>query len=43
MRNMMKSGWGKMSMAFLGALIYALGINLFVVPLGLITDRKSVV
>ena len=37
MRNMMKSGWGKMSMAFLGALIYALGINLFVVPLGLIT------
>lgn len=36
-QNVMKSGWGKMSMALLGALIYALGINLFVVPLGLIT------
>ena len=36
-RNVMKSGWGRLSMAMLGALIYAVGINLFVVPLGLIT------
>ena len=36
-RNVMKSGWGRLSMAALGALIYAVGINLFVVPLGLIT------
>ena len=36
-RNVMKSGWGRMTMAMLGAFIYAVGVNLFVVPLGLIT------
>lgn len=33
----MHSRWGRLGMAILGAFIYALGINLFVVPLGLIT------
>lgn len=33
----MHSSWGKISLAMLGAFIYALGINLFVTPLGLIT------
>lgn len=33
----MKSGWGRLSIAVAGALIYALGINLFVAPLGLFT------
>ena len=33
----MHSRWGRLSMAVLGAFIYAIGINLFVVPAGLIT------
>lgn len=33
----MRSRWGRLGMAVLGAGIYALGINLFVVPAGLIT------
>lgn len=36
-KSAMKSGWGRLAMAVLGALIYALGVNLFVVPLGLFT------
>ena len=36
-KSAMKSGWGRLSMAVAGALIYALGINLFVAPLGLFT------
>lgn len=38
LNSAMHSSWGKISMAVLGALIYAIGINLFVVPLGLITS-----
>ena len=37
LNSAMHSSWGRMAMALLGALIYALGINLFVVPLGLFT------
>ncbi len=37
MKTAMKSGWGRIAMAVTGALIYALGVNLFVVPLGLFT------
>lgn len=33
----MHSRWGKLGMAMTGALIYSIGINLFVVPLGLFT------
>ncbi len=33
----MHSRWGRLGMAILGAFIYAIGINLFVVPAGLIT------
>ena len=33
-----RSSWGRISLAVLGAFIYAVGINLFVVPLGLITS-----
>ncbi len=33
----MRTNWGRLAAAVLGALIYALGINLFVAPLGLIT------
>lgn len=33
----MRSSWGRLAMAIAGALIYALGVNLFVVPLGLFT------
>lgn len=36
-KSAMKSGWGRLSIAVAGALIYALGINLFVAPLGLFT------
>lgn len=36
-KSAMRSGLGRISMAVLGALIYALGINLFVAPLGLFT------
>ena len=38
LNNAMRSSWGKITLAVLGALIYAVGINLFVVPLGLITS-----
>lgn len=38
LNSAMRSSWGKISLAIFGALIYALGINLFVVPLGLITS-----
>lgn len=37
MKSAMRSGLGRLSTAVLGALIYALGINLFVAPLGLFT------
>lgn len=37
LNSAMRSGWGRLSLAVVGAFIYALGINLFVVPLGLIT------
>ena len=33
MKTAMKSGWGRIAMAVTGALIYALGVNLFVVPI----------
>lgn len=33
----MKAGWVRLALAVLGSLIYALGINLFVTPLGLYT------
>ena len=36
-QNAMKSSWGRLFVAIMGALIYALGINLFVAPLGLFT------
>ena len=36
-KSAMKSGCGRLSIAVAGALIYALGINLFVAPLGLFT------
>ena len=36
-KSAMKSGWGRLSIAVAGALIYALGINLCVAPLGLFT------
>ncbi len=36
-QHAMKSGWGRLSMAVLGALIYGIGINLFVAPLGVFT------
>lgn len=34
----MHSSWGRIALAVFGAFIYAVGINLFVVPLGLITS-----
>ena len=37
----MHSRWGRLSMAVLGAFIYAIGINLFVVPAGLITGGMA--
>ncbi len=37
LRTTLKSGWGRLGLAVLGSLIYAVGINLFVVPLGLFT------
>jgi len=38
LNNAMRSSWGRILLAVLGAFIYAIGINLFVVPLGLITS-----
>ena len=37
LKSAMKSSWGRIAMAIVGPLIYAFGINLFVVPLGLFT------
>lgn len=37
LKSTMRSGWSRLALAVLGSLIYALGINLFVTPLGLYT------
>lgn len=37
MQNALKSGWGRILIALVGTLIYAVGINLFVVPLEIFT------
>lgn len=37
LHNTLKSGWGRVAVAILGALVYSLGVNLFIVPLGLYT------
>lgn len=37
LKTTMRSSWGKLGAAVIGSLIYAVGINLFVVPLGLFT------
>jgi len=37
LRATMKNDWGKLGLAVLGSLIYAIGINFFVVPLNLFT------
>ena len=37
LKSTMRSGWVRLILAVLGSLIYALGINLFVTPLGLYT------
>lgn len=37
LNSAMHSNWGRLVMALAGALVYALGINLFIVPLGLFT------
>jgi len=37
LRSTMKNDWGRLGLAVLGSLIYAVGINFFVVPLGLFT------
>lgn len=31
----MRSGWGRLALGILGALVYSLGVNLFIVPMGL--------
>ena len=36
-QNWSRSGWGRLCLAVAGSCIYALGINLFVVPLGIFT------
>ena len=36
-KTLTKSGWGRLGLAVFGSLIYAVGINLFVVPLGIFT------
>lgn len=36
-KHAMRSSWGRVAMAVVGALVYALGMNLFVVPQGLFT------
>ena len=37
LKSTMKTGWVRLALAVLGSLVYALGINLFVTPLGLYT------
>ena len=37
LKSTLRSGWSRLILAILGSLIYALGINLFVTPLGLYT------
>jgi len=37
LRTTLKNDWGRLGIAVLGSLIYALGINLFMAPLGLFT------
>ena len=36
-QNVMKTNWGRVLLAVLGAFIYSLGVNLFLVPLGIFT------
>ena len=36
-RSVLKTGWGRIGLAVLGAFIYSLGVNLFLVPLGIFT------
>ena len=36
-QSVMKTGWGRIAMAVMGAFIYSLGVNLFLVPLGIFT------
>ena len=36
-QSVMKTGWGRVGLAVLGAFIYSLGVNLFLVPLGIFT------
>ena len=36
-QNVMKTNWGRVLLAVLGAFIYSLGVNLFLVPLGIVT------
>lgn len=37
LKTTMRNSWGRLAVAVAGSLIYAIGINLFVVPLGLFT------
>ena len=37
LKSTLRSGWSRLILAVLGSLIYALGVNLFVTPLGLYT------
>ena len=34
LRTTLKNDWGRLGIAVLGSLVYALGINLFMAPLG---------
>lgn len=36
-QSVMKTGWGRIGLAVLGAFIYSLGVNMFLVPLGIFT------
>ena len=36
-QSVMKTGWGRIATAVMGAFIYSLGVNLFLVPLGIFT------
>ena len=36
-QNVMKTSWGRLLLAVVGAFIYSLGVNLFLVPLGIFT------
>lgn len=37
LKTVMRNGWSRLGLAVVGSLIYAIGINLFVAPLGLFT------